>query len=141
MEEEIRISRGPCFGFCPVYSVAVTPSGNVAFKGERHTEVLGERTHAVGRQGYADVRQALQALRPVTGAEQAYECKSPVPTDMASYSIEWIAADGTRTALTYNTGCRDPEAQQIGETITRQVERLGAEGWAAQKTRPGANRG
>ena len=35
--ETIAVSVGPCFGFCPVYKVAVSPAGMVTFTGERHT--------------------------------------------------------------------------------------------------------
>ncbi|KMS59786.1 hypothetical protein V474_11370 [Novosphingobium barchaimii LL02] len=138
--EEIRISRGPCFGFCPVYTLAVTPAGRVDFKGERHTAVLGQRAHSVGRTAYEDVRGALAALRPETGIETEFACKVAV-SDMSHLTLEWIAADGTRTALTYGMGCRDPEGAAIMQTVEKQLHKLEAAEWAAQKTWPGDTRG
>jgi hypothetical protein len=139
--EEIRLSRGPCFGFCPVYTLAVTPAGRVDFKGERHTAVLGSRSHSVGRAAYDEVRRALAPVRPPTGSEHALACTAGAPTDMSSLTIEWIAANGMRTALTYRMGCRDPEGTHLERMVEKQLRRLGAEGWAAQKTWPGDTRG
>lgn len=138
--EEIRISRGPCFGFCPVYTVAVTPAGRVDFKGERHTAVLGERAHSVGPAVYGKVREALQPLRPGSATEQDFVC-SVQATDMARLTVEWVSANGTRTAFHYDTGCRDEEGARIARTIEEQVRRLEVDGWATQKTWPGDTRG
>ena len=138
--EEIRISRGPCFGFCPVYTLAVTPAGRVDFKGERHTAVLGPRAHSAGRDAYEAVRSALAPLRPETGSERQSECKVAV-SDMSTLTLEWIAADGTRTALSHGMGCRDPEGAGISRTIEEQLRTLQVEAWAAQKTWPGDTRG
>lgn len=140
-KEEIRLSRGPCFGFCPVYTLAVTPAGRVDFKGERHTVVLGPRSHTVGRAGYEDVRRALAPMRPATGSETAFACASEMPTDTASLTIEWIEADGGRTALTYRLGCRDEAGAAIERTVEEQLRRLEADTWATQKTWPGDTRG
>jgi len=138
--EELRISRGPCFGFCPVYKVAVTPAGRVDFTGERHTAVLGQRAHSVGRATYEDVRRTLAPMRPQTGEERAHAC-TEAATDMSSVTVEWIGADGRRTALTYNMGCRSPEGSAMARTVEQQLGRLGVEEWTAQKTWPGDSRG
>ncbi len=138
--EEIRISRGPCFGFCPVYSLAVTPGGRVDFKGERHTAVLGARSRPAGREAYEHMRSALAPLRPRTGEAAEFACNVAV-SDMSSLTLEWIAVDGTRTALAYGMGCRDPEGAAIVHTVEEQLHLLGADEWAAQKTWPGDTRG
>lgn len=138
--EEIRISRGPCFGFCPVYSVAVTPAGRVEFEGERHTAVLGPRGHSVGREVYGEVRSALAPLRPETGTERKVPCPAAA-TDMSVLTVEWIAADGTRTALRHHMGCRDPQGAALEQTVEDQLRRLEVDEWAAQQTWPGDTRG
>lgn len=138
--EEIRLSRGPCFGFCPVYTLAVTPAGRVDFEGKRHTAVLGPRSHSVGRGVYREVRRALAPLRPATGSQREAPCPAAA-TDMAVLTIEWIAADGTRTALTHRMGCRDPAGAAIERTVEDQLRRLEVDAWAAQKTWPGDTRG
>ncbi|PNU04423.1 DUF6438 domain-containing protein [Novosphingobium guangzhouense] len=138
--EELRISRGPCFGFCPVYSVSVTPAGRVDFTGKRHTAVIGPRAHSISRATYEQVRRALAALRPHTGEQATHAC-SEAATDMSSITVEWIGADGARTSLTYNMGCRSPEGSAMARTVDEQLGRLGVTDWAAQKTWPGDSRG
>lgn len=139
--EEIRLSHGACFGFCPVYTVAVTPSGNVTFNGERHTAELGERARTVGPAKYEALRTALADLRPASGTQETFDCPVAMPTDTSALTIEWIGAGGERTSLTYRTGCRAPEGQKIQDAFDAQIEALGVAGWAAQTTRPGASRG
>lgn len=141
LSEEIRISRGPCFGFCPVYTLAVTPAGRVDFDGVRHTAVLGPRARPVGRTGYEDVRRAFAPMRPATAGEHTASCPGGAPSDMASLTVAWIGADGTRTALSQSMGCRDPAAAAFVHTVDEQLRRLKVDGWAAQKTWPGDTRG
>lgn len=138
--EEIRISRGPCFGFCPVYSIAVAPGGQVQFTGERHTTVIGTRSRTVGPAGYEAVRKSLAPLRPASGTRQDYACDAAA-TDMSQVTVEWVSAAGARTAFSYNMGCRSPKGLDINRTVEEQLQKLDGEGWAAQKTWPGATRG
>jgi hypothetical protein len=37
----VTLARTACFGRCPVYSLAVTPSGSVTYEGKAHVRVLG----------------------------------------------------------------------------------------------------
>jgi len=138
--EELRLTRGPCFGFCPVYTVAVTPAGRVDFRGERHTTVLGPRSHSAGRAAYEEVRRALAPLRPASGREKVYPC-SAAATDMSLITLEWISSGGQRTALTYRMGCRDEGGRKLEEAVDAALLRLGVRDWAAQKTLPGVPRG
>lgn len=138
--EEIRISRGPCFGFCPVYSVAVAPGGQVQFKGERHTAVLGPRSRSVGPAAYEAVRESLAPLRPASGTTENLECDAAA-TDMSQVTVEWVSASGQRTSLSYNMGCRSEKGLDISRSVEAQLQTLGVDGWAAQKTWPGATRG
>lgn len=138
--EEIRISRGACFGFCPVYSLSVTPGGRLDFTGERHTAVIGPRSRSVGAGGYEALRKAFASWRPKTGTAQDFVCEAPA-TDMSHITIEWISASGHRTALNYNMGCRSPRGMKIARTVEEQLKVLQVEAWAAQKTWPGDTRG
>ena len=46
----ISLERTPCFGGCPVYTVSVSPSGQVTFEGRAHVLVLGTATGQIPRQ-------------------------------------------------------------------------------------------
>ncbi len=41
LNKVIEMSKGPCYGSCPVFTISVYEKGVVAYKGERHTEKLG----------------------------------------------------------------------------------------------------
>lgn len=40
----ISLERTPCFGTCPVYTITVSPSGQVTFEGRAHVRLLGAAT-------------------------------------------------------------------------------------------------
>lgn len=40
----ISLERTPCFGTCPVYTVSVSPAGQVTFQGRAHVRLLGTAT-------------------------------------------------------------------------------------------------
>jgi hypothetical protein len=40
----ISLERTPCFGTCPVYTISVSPSGQVTFQGRAHVRLLGTAT-------------------------------------------------------------------------------------------------
>jgi len=138
--EEIVISRGPCFGFCPVYTVNVTPGGQVNFEGARHTALVGQRTSAVSRRVYENVRREVEVIRPPTGTTRDWHCDRR-PTDTSNFTIEWKSADGVQTSLRYAVGCDSAEGRMIERLIERQLQRLGVAEWAKQTTREGASRG
>lgn len=138
--ETIRYSVGPCFGFCPVYTVAVTPDGHVAFDGERHTATLGKQEKDGGAQAYRTMSKALAAYRPATGTTADTECESRM-SDQQHYRIVWTAADGTETVLQHDRGCRSTQNDQLNKTLEALPSKLGIADWAKQTTRPGVGRG
>lgn len=46
----ITLERTPCFGSCPVYSISVSPSGQVTFEGRAHVRQLGTATGQIPQQ-------------------------------------------------------------------------------------------
>jgi hypothetical protein len=62
-------------------------------------------------------------------------------TDTALVTIEWIAANGARTALSYRMGCREPAGVDFERSLNEQLVRLGVDRWAVQRRWPGAPRG
>lgn len=135
-KEEIVISRGPCYGFCPVYHVSVTPGGLVSFEGVRHTALLGSRTRAVSRKVYEEVSRAVSPIRPPTGSVRDWSCGRAggnQPTDTSLITLVWERDDGTRTVLRYKLGCRSADGAMIERLVERQLQRLGVAGWTEQK--------
>lgn len=46
----VSLERTPCFGGCPVYSISVSPSGEVTYDGRAHVRQLGTATAQVTKQ-------------------------------------------------------------------------------------------
>jgi hypothetical protein len=46
----ISLERTPCFGGCPVYTISVSPSGQVTYEGKANVRELGTATAEVPRQ-------------------------------------------------------------------------------------------
>jgi hypothetical protein len=140
LKETVTVSVGPCFGFCPVYDVSVTPGGLVQFTGTRHTAVLGHQTRDVGPGAYVDFARDLLRFRPATGTDTAVEC-SAVVSDTSVVTVTWTSTDGTKTVAKVQSGCPSGPGKALGELLRDLPLRLGIAGWAKQTTRPGVSRG
>ncbi len=65
----IKLTRGPCFGSCPVYSVEILGGGTVLYDGQAFVSVEGVRSSVVGREQLLELVNDwyaldFQALRP-----------------------------------------------------------------------------
>ena len=75
----ITLERTACFGSCPVYTISVTPSGQVTFEGRAHVRQLGTATGQIPKQrvdallveleraGYFDFASRYAASAPACG--------------------------------------------------------------------------
>jgi hypothetical protein len=140
IQESIAYEVGPCFGFCPVYNAAIASNGRVSFEGIRHTVTLGSKTVEAGASVYRDFAQALAPFRPPAGASATTTCDARI-SDQQHYRIVWTAADGTKSVLEHDRGCRSPRNDALNSILESAPERLGLASIAKQITRPGASRG
>ncbi|ESQ88684.1 DUF6438 domain-containing protein [Asticcacaulis benevestitus] len=139
-QETISYSVGPCFGFCPVYSVAVTPEGHVAYLGERHTAVLGAKGREAGEKAYDGAATMLAAFRPADGTTADTQCEER-RTDAQHYVITWTKPDGTKTVLRHDRGCMSAKNNALNKALDEVPAQLGVADWAKQTTESGASRG
>ncbi len=140
VKETISYTVGPCFGFCPVYSLEVSPGGHVAYNGERHTAVIGAKERDAGENAYGDTAKALAAFRPADGATADTQCEQR-RTDAQHYVITWTKADGTKTVLQHDRGCMSAKNTELNKALDEIPAKLGVADWAKQQTEPGASRG
>lgn len=138
--DTIAVSRGPCFGFCPVYTLSVTPSGAVTFDGTRHTAMLGSHTRDAGREEYGRLARDLAPFRPATGTTRETACETRI-SDQQHFRVTWTSPAGTITTLNHDRGCRSGTNDTLNQFLDAMPAQLGVDGWAAQLTRPGASRG
>lgn len=138
--ETIAISVGPCFGFCPVYNVAIAPEGTVQFEGLRHVAVLGEKQRKADSRTYRALAAELAPYRPASGTSVAVECESAI-SDTSLYTITWTDPSGRQTVATHHRGCRGGKGQQLDSVLEGIPALLEIAEWTRQITRPGATRG
>ena len=138
--ETISWSVGPCFGFCPVYTVAITPAGMVTFDGERNTTTLGRQVRQLTPQAYRAAAASLARFRPATGTSGQTVCDQRI-SDLSSTKIVWRRPGGAVTTLAHDKGCRSPRNDQLNAALQELPATLGIEEWTRQLTRPGVPRG
>ncbi len=138
--ETITVSVGPCFGFCPVYDVSLSPRGDVTFIGTRHTAVLGTRNRQIDRATGRRIASALAPYRPAGGTTARVDCDAAV-TDTPTYSISWTDSAGVQSTANHQGGCPSGKGHELDAVLRDLPTFLGIADWASQKTRPGASRG
>jgi hypothetical protein len=136
----ILVSVGPCFGFCPVYDVAVASGDTVIFAGKRHTALLGDRSRQAPADTYRKVAADLAPFRPATGSEAEVPCDSQI-SDTSVYTITWVDPDGQRTVARHQSRCSGGPGRALDTLLGSLPARLGIADWAKQTTRNGASRG
>jgi len=136
----ISVAVGPCFGFCPVYEATISSAGEVTFKGERHTAVLGERRRRLGAGAFRSWTSELAPFRPAQGDTARVECDAAI-SDTPTYTITWLEASGRRTVATHQGGCSSGAGNRLDAVLRSLPDRLGIGSWAKQTTRPGESRG
>lgn len=118
--DTIRFSAGPCFGFCPAYSIVVKPNGSAVLYPQKNTAVPGETRLTVTRAQYARLRQSFAPFRPLTGKSKKLgthdDCKL-IATDHPGYEIEWTREGQDKTELNFYSGCHDAKYAKLRAAI------------------------
>lgn len=137
---EITVSRGPCFGYCPVYEIRTIGLDHVRFEGIRHTTSPGVTIKQVNRAAVADVVAQLATYRPRSGSSH-FGCANEI-SDQAVYTITWQNPQGTNVqSLTFDSGCQSPEGRALRSVLDGLPARLDFEMESRQVTRAGTPRG
>ncbi|CAM3668976.1 MULTISPECIES: DUF6438 domain-containing protein [Halomonas] len=129
---EIRYQVGPCYGTCPVYSVAVEADGTTRFTGERHTATEGERTLAGDATTFSALQTRLASWQPNMGTtQQTLDCE-PRATDLPQYTVTWINGEGEQAVLEHDTGCHSDSGRELTNTLRSLNKELNIEQWVQQ---------
>ena len=126
--ETISLAVGPCFGFCPVYSLSVAPDGAVRFEGERHTTVVGVKEKTVSPQAYQAVARSLASWRPASGTTAQTECDQRA-SDLPTYTVVWTDGAGETTTLNHDGGCMSETNSRLKAALQAIPGQLGVEPW------------
>ena len=122
----ITMEDEPCFGFCPVYRITLTPGDNYVLDGQRHTATQGI---SEGRLQAGSFEAAVEALETAgfrslpedLTYNNAEACPGPQVSDMPSTIVTVEYANGSNTVNHYH-GCSNPEMLNLRETLRGLVD-------------------
>ncbi|HEX6587589.1 MAG TPA: DUF6438 domain-containing protein [Longimicrobiales bacterium] len=95
--DSISMTRGPCFGACPMYTVTVYGDGRVVFRGDRFVAETGERTKTIGAAEAAALFAAADSIdfhrlpADITPANQDACGASWTDMPSAEVTVRWNA--------------------------------------------------
>ena len=117
----VTLERTACFGTCPVYTVAISPSGEVTFDGKRHVAQAGQATAKISPERVDSLLAELAAAGYFELAD-AYVMDAPAcgmyATDLPTV-ITSAVRDGETKTIRHDRGCSaaPPELSQLEQRI------------------------
>lgn len=93
LSAEMSLTKGPCFGKCPVYDLTIYKGGMAAFEGKRFVEKFGLHTKKLDKKEYRSVLQAFENA-DLWSMEDHYESNV---SDISKTTISFTQKDNTKT--------------------------------------------
>ena len=117
----VTLERTPCFGTCPVYTVAISRAGEVTFNGKHHVADTGQVTAMIPQERVDSLLAELEA-GGYFGFADAYVMDSPACGMYATDSPTIITSatrDGETKTIRHDRGCSatPPELSQLEQRI------------------------
>ena len=94
---EITLTRGACYGACPVYEVSITGDGAVTYEGRRFVNVLGVQRAVVSRE---EVGRLVERFDAVAFVSLRDEYRAEV-TDLPTYTLTLERNGRAKTVVDY----------------------------------------
>ena len=120
-EPAVTLERTPCFGTCPVYSVAISRSGQIRFNGKHHVTHTGDAADSIPA-GRVDSLLAELDAAGYFGFADDYVMSSPACGMYATDSptvIPSVTRNGRTKTIRHDRGCSaaPPELSQLEQRI------------------------
>jgi hypothetical protein len=115
--------RAPCYGPCPVYSVAVHDDGTVDWEGQQHVKVVGKARGSITPAQVDDLRHAFADARFDTLEDYTREDS----TDAASIELTFRYPWGMKRVVHYQGDDGAPRALDLLENTFDRI--VGSERW------------
>lgn len=131
---EISMTRTPCFGFCPDYTVTISGDGHVVYEGRRFVNVVGRAEAHIAP---AQVQALLARFDAIGFDELQNEYRAGV-TDLPSTTIQLIRDGRSKSVLDYGgTGAGMPESVRA---LQAEIDRVaGTAQWVLRDGQPVRN--
>ncbi|MDX1666001.1 MAG: DUF6438 domain-containing protein [Saprospiraceae bacterium] len=113
LDEWIVMSKGPCYGLCPVYTLTVYQNGITTFQGEEHTEKEGLHVKRLNESTMNSLRESLSGM-DIWKFKDAYPGRFP---DLPSVRITFYRPNGRKTVV--GKDGRPPEIMALEEKLER----------------------
>ena len=111
--DQIELTRGPCFGACPMYTVTVWGDGRVRFVGNQFVEKTGEHSKTLDAARVAGLFALADSIRFFEMPAQVTPANEPAcgqyHTDAPSADITMIRGSRDHTVSHYH-GCNEAPA-------------------------------
>jgi hypothetical protein len=122
----VTLERTPCFGTCPVYTVAISRTGAVRFAGKHHVVRTGQATGTIPAARVDSLLAELDEAGYFAFADD-YVMSSPACGMYATDSptvITSVTRDGTTKTIRHDRGCSaaPPELSQLEQRIDAVAE-------------------
>jgi hypothetical protein len=131
--QALVLERSPCFGSCPVYTVAVSPDGEVTYQGRAHVRQLGAAEARIPRQQVNGLLNELDRAGFFTFADRyvqgepacgRYVSDSPSATTTVTYR-------GRTKSIVHDYGCGSAPGALV--VLERRVDEvLGTGKWTGR---------
>ena len=119
-----KIERSPCYGSCPVFSLAIYFDGTTVFHGARHTKVTGERVFALTDDQLSSVKAAFTKKGFLIMNNNCCDCYEI--TDASSTIISY-QGNGPFKKIEHYHGCNNWWSQKLSELEALVLEVTGVD--------------
>lgn len=68
----VQLSRGPCYGSCPSYTITIHGNGLVEYMGQRHSKIQGQEKGSINREQVIDLLRILDRVRFMSLEDRAF---------------------------------------------------------------------
>jgi hypothetical protein len=120
----VHLSRGVCYGTCPIYGLTVKADGTVNFDGKEYTKTIGQ---ADGHIDEGKLKALIQEFKAADyfDLDDDYtsgDCATDHPTVSTALTINGVSKE-----IKHDTGCEAPEGLV---TLEQRIDELvGSEKW------------
>ncbi|WP_019960698.1 DUF6438 domain-containing protein [Woodsholea maritima] len=114
---EVQLEQGPCFGFCPIYTITLKPDLSYDFRPRDYTQIKSRKVGTVRQDQWQAVEDAVReadffTLPADINPFNRRECPM-APTDMPSAIVTVSRSDGTSHSVTYYYGCGHARMERL----------------------------
>lgn len=127
LDQRIVMSKGPCFGNCPVYTLTVYDNGLAVYEGERNVEKRGIYARKLKQPELQRLFTAFREAR-LFRFDNIYKATLP---DLSTVTLTWVDDEGEEKTIVG----KDNRPREVMELEGLLDELAAGDGWEAKEVR------